>query len=98
MPNEQGRITITAAENRRMKQVEIKVQDTGCGIPDEHLPHLFDPFFSTKEVGYGTGLGLSVAHGIIEQHEGTISVESKGGEGTVFTIRLPLRDPKYSGD
>ncbi|MCG6917805.1 MAG: HAMP domain-containing protein [Deltaproteobacteria bacterium] len=98
MPNEQGRITITAAENRRMKQVEIKVQDTGCGIPDEHLPHLFDPFFSTKEVGYGTGLGLSVAHGIIEQHEGTISVESKGGEGSVFTIRLPLRDPKYSGD
>jgi signal transduction histidine kinase len=98
MPDEVGRITITAAEDKRAKQVAIIVKDTGCGIPEENMPYLFDPFFSTKEVGYGTGLGLSVAHGIIEQHQGTISVESKGGEGTVFTIRLPLRDQNRFGD
>jgi signal transduction histidine kinase len=92
MPNEVGRITVTAAEDKRAKQVEIMVKDTGCGIPDEHMQYLFDPFFSTKEVGYGTGLGLSVAHGIIEQHKGTLSVESRVGEGSVFTIRLPLKD------
>ena len=98
MPNEVGRITITALKDKRAKQVEILVKDSGCGIPEDHLPHIFDPFFSTKEVGYGTGLGLSVAHGIIEQHKGTLSVESKAGEGSVFTIRLPLRDQNYLGD
>jgi two-component system NtrC family sensor kinase len=98
MPNAVGRITVTAAEDKGAKQVEIMVKDTGCGIPEDNLPHIFDPFFSTKEVGYGTGLGLSVAHGIIEQHKGTLSVESKVGEGSVFTIRLPLRDQNYLGD
>jgi signal transduction histidine kinase len=98
MPNEVGRIIITAAEDKRAKQVEILVKDSGCGIPEDHLAHIFDPFFSTKEVGYGTGLGLSVAHGIIEQHKGTLSVESKVGEGSVFTIRLPLRDQEDLGD
>jgi signal transduction histidine kinase len=98
MPNEVGRITVTAAEDKRTKEVEIMIKDSGCGIPDENLPHIFDPFFSTKEVGYGTGLGLSVAHGIIEQHNGTLSVESRVGEGTVFTIRLPLREQNRLGD
>ncbi|MBP1727574.1 MAG: hypothetical protein H6Q51_2872, partial [Deltaproteobacteria bacterium] len=64
--------------------------DTGCGIPEENLTKIFDPFFSTKEVGFGTGLGLSVAHGIVERHGGTLTVKSKVGEGSVFTIRLPL--------
>lgn len=98
MPNEVGRITVTAAEDKRTKEVEIMIKDSGCGIPDENLSHIFDPFFSTKEVGYGTGLGLSVAHGIIEQHNGTLSVESRVGEGTVFTIRLPLREQNRLGD
>ncbi|MEJ2430734.1 MAG: ATP-binding protein [Deltaproteobacteria bacterium] len=98
MPNEVGRITITAAEDKAAKQVKILVKDSGCGIPEDNLPHIFDPFFSTKDVGYGTGLGLSVAHGIIEQHKGTLSVESRVGEGSVFTIRLPLRDENYLGD
>ena len=98
MPNEVGHITITAVEDKRAKQVEILVKDSGCGIPEDHLPNIFDPFFSTKEVGYGTGLGLSVAHGIIEQHGGTLSVVSRVGEGSVFTIRLPLRDQKHLGD
>jgi two-component system NtrC family sensor kinase len=98
MPNETGRITITAAKDKKAKQVVVQVKDTGCGIPEDHLPHIFDPFFSTKEVGYGTGLGLSVAHGIIEHHHGTLSVASKVGEGSVFTIRLPLREQNHSGD
>jgi two-component system NtrC family sensor kinase len=98
MPNETGRITITAAKDNRAKQVVVQVKDTGWGIPEDHLPYIFDPFFSTKEVGYGTGLGLSVAHGIIEQHNGTLNVESKVGEGSIFTIRLPLREENYLGD
>jgi signal transduction histidine kinase len=98
MPNEVGRIIITAAEDKRAKQVEILIKDSGCGIPENNLPHIFDPFFSTKEVGYGTGLGLSVAHGIIEQHKGTLSVESRVGEGSVFSIRLPLREQNPLGD
>ncbi len=69
--------------------VEIKVMDTGKGIPPEFLPHVFDPFFSTKGEG-GTGLGLSVSYGIIKNHNGAIRVESKVGVGTTFTIELPV--------
>jgi two-component system NtrC family sensor kinase len=98
MPNEVGRITITAEEDKKQRQVEIRVKDSGCGIPEDNLPHIFDPFFSTKEVGYGTGLGLSVAHGIIEQHKGTLSVKSSAGEGSVFTIRLPLEGRDQLGE
>jgi len=72
--------------------VEIEISDTGCGIPEEHLSKLFDPFFSTKRTGEGTGLGLSVTLGIIERHNGTIEVKSKVGEGSTFTIRLPARE------
>ena len=98
MPNEVGRITLTAAEDKRGKQVEIMVKDTGSGISEEHLAHIFDPFFSTKEVGYGTGLGLSVAHGVVERHGGTLAVKSKLGEGSVFTIRLPFKFQPDAGD
>ena len=69
--------------------VEISVMDTGKGIPPEFLPHIFDPFFSTKGEG-GTGLGLSVSCGIIRKHNGDIRVESKVGVGTTFTIELPV--------
>src|SRR5208337_634530 len=69
--------------------VEIKVMDTGKGIPPEFLPHVFDPFFTTKGEG-GTGLGLSVSYGIIKNHNGEIRVESKVGVGTTFTIELPV--------
>ncbi len=70
--------------------VEISINDTGVGIPPEHLARVFDPFFTTKEVGKGTGLGLNVAYNIIKKHHGSIDVTSKLGEGTTFTIRLPV--------
>jgi len=88
MPEGVGLITIDAKENHH--NMEITIKDNGFGIPSEQLPYIFDPFFSTKEVGYGTGLGLSVAHGIVERHGGTITVKSSVGEGTGFTINLPL--------
>ncbi len=68
--------------------MELIVQDNGSGIKKEILPEIFDPFFTTKE--NGTGLGLAITLGIIEQHGGTIDVKSKLGQGTSFTIRLPL--------
>ncbi|MFH1673521.1 MAG: ATP-binding protein, partial [Pseudomonadota bacterium] len=72
--------------------VEIKISDTGSGIPQKNLSRIFDPFFTTKPVGKGTGLGLNMAYGIIEKHHGRIDVESEVGKGTTFTIVLPVRD------
>ena len=69
--------------------VEIKISDTGAGIPEENLSKIFDPFFTTKEVGKGTGLGMNVAYNIIKKHNGTIDVDSAVGKGTTFTIRIP---------
>jgi len=73
--------------------VEITVQDTGCGIPEANLQRIFDPFFTSKEVGKGTGLGLSVSYGIIKSHGGGIKVESVVGTGTTFHIFLPVDAP-----
>ncbi len=71
-------------------QVEIKISDTGIGIPEENLSKIFDPFFTTKEVGKGTGLSMNVAYNIIKKHKGIIDVESTVGKGTTFTIRIPI--------
>jgi two-component system NtrC family sensor kinase len=67
--------------------IEVVIADTGPGIPPEQLRKIFDPFFTTKEKG--TGLGLSVVYGIVERHGGSIDVDSRVGEGTTFTFRLP---------
>ena len=67
----------------------IAFSDTGEGIAPENIPYIFDPFFSTKKTGEGTGLGLSVSRGIIEQHQGSLQVDSEPGRGTTFTIRIP---------
>ena len=72
--------------------VGIEISDTGSGIPPENLSRIFDPFFTTKATGQGTGLGLSVAYGIIEKHGGKIEVRSTPGEGTTFVVSLPVMD------
>jgi signal transduction histidine kinase len=69
----------------------IAFTDTGEGIPEENFSRIFDPFFTTKDVGKGTGLGLATSYGIVEDHGGRISVKSKVGEGTTFTIELPVQ-------
>ncbi len=76
--------------------VEIKVSDTGCGIPEENLGKLFTPFFTTKALGKGTGLGLSIVYGIIKMHKGQITAQSEVGQGTTFTITLPIKMYKES--
>jgi signal transduction histidine kinase len=74
----------------------VIVEDSGCGISQEHLKRIFDPFFTTKPEGEGTGLGLSVSYGIIANHRGRIDVESEQGKGTKFIIVLPMSSPNYS--
>jgi two-component system NtrC family sensor kinase len=71
--------------------VVVEIRDHGCGINPEHLPHIFEPFFTTKPVGGGAGLGLSISYGIVREHDGSLEVESKVGQGSLFRIRLPLR-------
>jgi signal transduction histidine kinase len=70
-------------------RVVVEVRDTGCGIPDEHLPHIFEPFFTTKPNGIGTGLGLSICQRVVAALDGTIGVRSRVGEGSTFTIAIP---------
>lgn len=90
-----GILSIESSYNREKGVVEIKVGDTGHGITSEDLPHIFDPFYTTKMEGKGLGLGLSTVYGIIDRHKGAISVESEPGKGTVFTIKLPVGKRGY---
>ncbi len=92
-----GKLFIATRAGKRGDSVEITVMDTGKGIAPEFLPHIFDPFFSTKGEG-GTGLGLSVSYGIIRNHKGEIRVDSKVGVGTTFTIELPIYHPEEKND
>ena len=97
MPNG-GMLTISTgygpATTRPGKFVRLRVRDTGIGIIPEHRQRLFQPFFTTKPEGKGTGLGLSVSRGIVENHGGTIEVESEPGRGSCFTVLLPARLPE----
>jgi signal transduction histidine kinase len=96
-----GRLRLEVRENPQTHMAEIRVSDTGVGIPPEQLRLIFEPFFTTKEPdehGHGgTGLGLSVCRQIIEQHQGRIRVESVVGKGSTFTVKLPLKAEGVEG-
>lgn len=81
---------IKVATRHVKDSIEISISDDGPGIPEKNLAKIFDPFFTTKDVGKGTGLGLNIAKDIINKHNGTINVESRVGEGTTFTIQIPV--------
>lgn len=85
-----GRGTITITTRHEGNFAVIEIADTGIGIAPEHLKHIFDPGFTTKGVGVGTGLGLAISYRIVENHRGSIEVQSKPGKGTTFTVRLPF--------
>jgi two-component system NtrC family sensor kinase len=72
------------------EMVEIEIRDTGPGIPEDKIEKIFEPFYTTKEIGRGTGLGLSIVYGIIERHHGSIRVESEVGRGTSFFVKIPV--------
>ena len=94
-----GTLTIrTALSLKRPGHVEIRVQDTGHGIPKEIQPRVLEPFFTTKEVGKGTGLGLAVVYEIVKKHNGSLEMESAEGKGTLFSIFLPIKAAKAPSD
>ncbi|NOY52209.1 MAG: PAS domain S-box protein [Deltaproteobacteria bacterium] len=88
---EGGTLQIRTARDEERQQVIIRIRDNGCGIHPQDLKNIFNPFFTTKEVGQGTGLGLAVCHRIMENHQGRIEVESRLGEGSCFSLLLPFR-------
>src|SRR6185503_15127713 len=83
-----GWLTIVTREDNHAASIEVA--DTGSGIPAEQLSRIYDPFFTTKEIGKGTGLGLSITYGIVQEHGGTIACDSAVGQGTRFSMDLPL--------
>jgi len=93
MEGQGGEINISnnLVKKRGFEYIQVKIADTGCGIPKENIPKIFDPFYSTKGPK-GTGLGLAVVWGIVEKHNGIISVKSEVGKGTIFTVKLPVRE------
>ena len=95
--SEGGQITVKTGPLSG-RRVEVEITDTGCGISPENLPKIFDPFFTTKSPGKGTGLGLSLSHTILEKLGGSVSVRSRLGQGTTFTIQLPLGEKGVSGN
>jgi len=89
--NSRGVLTVRTRRNpQRTDEILVEFVDTGTGIRQEDLPKIFEPFFTTKQQGRGTGLGLSVAYGIVEEHRGRIEVESQMGVGTNFKVFLPV--------
>ncbi len=82
----EGQVEVTASQEE--SHVLIRIRDNGCGIPEEYLPRIWEPFFTTKGQA-GTGLGLDLCRQIVEAHGGTLTVESRVGQGTTFTVRLP---------
>ena len=92
-----GELTISTELSRNLDRIIITIRDTGPGIPQKHLPHIFEPFYTTKDEGKGTGLGLSVVFTIVENHGGTISADSQEGQGTTFVVELPVMHAQTKG-
>jgi signal transduction histidine kinase len=90
---EGGKVTVSAERSQSEDSVEIRIVDTGCGIPPDILPHVFEPFFTTKR-GKGTGLGLSISQTYVRSHDGEIQIDSVPNSGTTVAIHLPLRQPE----
>ncbi|WP_165221328.1 sensor histidine kinase [Aquisphaera insulae] len=87
---EDGKVTVQTTAESAALGIRIDVRDNGCGMDPGTRDHIFDPFFTTKPVGQGTGLGLSISYGIIQEHDGRIEVQSAPGEGSCFSVHLPL--------
>jgi signal transduction histidine kinase len=91
-PERRPQFDIFIAEEKEAEQIIIEIKDNGPGIPAESIKYIFDPFYTTKQAGGGTGLGLSVSYFIItENHGGNMTVESQIDKGTKFTIKLPVK-------
>jgi signal transduction histidine kinase len=84
----QGEITVRTSSDS--DHIYVTISDTGSGIPEDKLNRIFEPFYTSKEVGKGTGLGLSIAYDIVKKHNGEIQVKSEVGMGTTFTLVLPI--------
>jgi two-component system NtrC family sensor kinase len=94
-----GERRITVRTERRGDSLVASIADTGPGIAPEHLPHIFNPFYTTKPRGVGTGLGLSISFGIVREHGGTIEVFSEAGKGATFEVSMPVAaPPSFSGE
>jgi len=89
-PKKGGLLIIETTHSLKNRRLSVTFRDTGIGIPQENLPKIFEPFFTTKKDGKGVGLGLSVAYGIIQDHGGSIYIQSKAGKGTTLKVNLPL--------
>ncbi|MEW5938122.1 MAG: cache domain-containing protein [Chloroflexota bacterium] len=88
--NGSGSLYLSTCMGLNCKTIEIEVRDTGHGISDENMEKIFNPFFTTKEIGHGVGLGLAISYGIVKEHNGEITVESEFGIGATFTVSLPV--------
>lgn len=93
---ERGTITLTTGVDG--DEVWVSIVDSGCGIPEESLARIFDPFYTTKPIGRGTGLGLAICYGIVAKHHGRIEVSSRLGFGSTFRVVLPVRQPGGAAD
>jgi signal transduction histidine kinase len=93
-PIGEGRVTVTF--RRGEESVSVLITDNGCGMDEQELARCMEPFFTTKELGEGTGLGLAVAHSIVANHEGKLRIESERGRGTTVTLTLPLAKESLS--
>ena len=87
--NGRGRIEISTSLDTGRRVVVVRIRDSGKGIPAEVLPHIYDPFYTTKDVGQGTGLGLTITYGIFQEHGDQIAAANHADGGAVFTIELP---------